>query len=82
MRHKRDYSDVEWEAYAKGESLAETKRPLRMPAHLTVYEQSAFREGYHTRTEDIKNRSVVDEIKKMVSPVPLKRLFISLAHRN
>ena len=82
MRQRRDFSEVEWEAYAKGEALAEANRQFRMPAHLTSSEQSAFREGYQTRLEDIKNRSVVDEIKKMVSPLALKRLFISLAHND
>ncbi len=82
MTKTRGYSQSEWEAFAKGESLAETKRPIRVPHGLSTFEQSAFREGYHTRCEDIRNRPVVAEIKKMVSPLPIKRLFLSLAHRS
>lgn len=81
MRRKNQYSQAQWEAYAKGEHLAETSRPLRVPLGLTTFEQNAFREGYQTRCEDIRNRPVVDEIKRMVSPLPIKRLFLSLAHR-
>jgi hypothetical protein len=82
MRHQRAYSPSEWEAYAKGESLAETKVALKLPAGLTSAEQTAFREGYQTRCEDIRNRPVVDAIKRMVSPLPIKRLFLSLAHHD
>ncbi len=82
MRRKHQYSPLQWEAYARGENLAEATRPMRVPIGLTTFEQNAFREGYQTRCEDIKNRPVVDEIKRMVSPVPIKRLFLSLAHRS
>jgi len=81
MGRKTQYSQLQWEAFARGENLAETRRPMRVPIGLTAFEQNAFREGYHTRCEDIKNRPVVDEIKRMVSPLPIKRLFLSLAHR-
>jgi len=82
MGQKNRYSQSQWEAYAKGEHLAETSRPLRVPPGLTTFEQNAFREGYQTRCEDIRNRPVVDDIKRMVSPLPIKRLFLSLAHRT
>ncbi len=82
MRRKNQFSQAQWEAYAKGEHLAETRRPLRVPLGLTTFEQNAFREGYQTRCEDIRNRPVVDDIKRMVSPLPIKRLFLSLAHRT
>jgi hypothetical protein len=55
---------------------------MRVPLGLTTFEQNAFREGYQTRCEEIRNRPVVDDIKRMVSPLPIKRLFLSLAHRT
>jgi hypothetical protein len=82
MGRKTAYSQEEWDAFAKGEALAENRRPCRTPLGLSAYEQSAFREGYSTRCEDIKNRPVVDEIKKMLSPLPIKKLFQSLAHHH
>jgi hypothetical protein len=82
MRRKPQYSQAQWEAYARGENLAETRRPMRVPAGLTAFEQNAFREGYQTRSEDIRNRPVVAEIKRMVSPLPIKLLFQSLAQRS
>jgi hypothetical protein len=82
MGRKSQYSPLQWEAYARGENLAETSRPMRLPTGLSAYEQTAFRDGYQTRSADIKNRPLVDEIKRMVSPLPIKRLFLSLAHRS
>jgi len=82
MARKQQYTPSQWEAYAKGENQAETRRSMKMPLGLTLSEQHAFREGYQTRCEDIKNRAVVDDIKRMVSPLPIKRLFLSLAHRS
>jgi hypothetical protein len=82
MKRKNQYSQSQWEAYAKGEHLAELSRPMRVPLGLTTFEQNAFREGYQTRCEEIRNRPVVDDIKRMVSPLPIKRLFLSLAHRT
>jgi len=82
MGRKRGYTQAEWEAYARGEQLAETKRQLKIPDGLNAFEEGAFREGFQTRAEDIRNRPIVAEIKRMVSPLPIKRLFLSLAHRN
>jgi hypothetical protein len=82
MAHRTVYSQREWEAFAKGEMQAENRRALRTPVGLSAREQTAFREGYTTRNEDIKNKPIVDEIKKMLSPLPIKKLFQSLAQRH
>jgi hypothetical protein len=82
MGRKFTYSAAEWEVYARGESAAEAQRPLKIPLGLNTFEQTAFREGYLTRCEDIKNRPVVAEIKKMVLPLPIKSLFICLVRRQ
>jgi hypothetical protein len=66
MARNAGYSDAQWAAHADGVLQAEQGTRLRVPNRLALTEQTAFREGYFTRREEMANQPVVREIKEML----------------
>jgi hypothetical protein len=78
MGRKAEFSEAEWSAWAIGEKLAAEKRPMRMPQRLSQAEQTAFRERYGTKEEDMRNRTVVAEIKSLLGGNRLRSVIQNL----
>ncbi len=69
MAHRARYTDNEWAAHSRGADLASAGRSLRVPKRLTATQESAFREGYHSRKEDMLNSTVAKELRHMLGGV-------------
>jgi hypothetical protein len=78
VHKKAAFSDAEWEARASGEKLAADGRPMRVPPRLTQAEQVAFREGFHIKKEDLRNRAIVAEMRTMLGGKRLLSVLQSL----
>jgi hypothetical protein len=75
MARRIRFTDAEWAAYADGAYQAEAKRPLSVPEYLTPMETRAFREGFHSKCEEMMSQPVALEIQKMLGGSALKRVL-------